>query len=203
MSNTKVPIEITDNKYLDKIIRTPNAVHQGVVLEVKPKKRIKIKEYLKSLQKNKDLIIALDQITDPQNVGAIIRSGVAFGASAILVPKDNSFQENAVLAKASSGYIENITFIEATNLAGSLEDLKKDGYWIVGLDGKSDNIISDANKFEKKILVLGAEGKGLRRLTQEQCDMLCKIKMKNGVESLNVSNAAAISLYELGNNNEK
>lgn len=198
----KIPYEVVDNNTINKYLDRADAVHQGIALLVEAKSKLSAKEYLSNSNKQKDIVIALDQITDPQNVGAIVRSAVAFNACSLLTTKDNSFTESATLAKSSSGYIENINIIEENNLSSALEKFKKHGYWIVGLDGSSNCLISDAAKFDKVVLVLGAEGKGMRRLTKENCDLLCKIKMSDAVDSLNVSNAAAITLYELGRSND-
>jgi 23S rRNA (guanosine2251-2'-O)-methyltransferase len=169
-----------------------DSVHQGIYIETEPLPDCSLKE-----ASNCDLIVALDQVTDPHNVGAIIRSCAAFGAGAILFAKDNAPTFSGALAKSASGTLEIIKTSKVTNLARSLEQLKKDGFWVVGLDGNTDMDINKANLSGKIVLVMGSEGKGLRKLTKNTCDMLVRLPMSKSVESLNVSNAAAIALYEI------
>jgi len=173
-----------------------DAVHQGVAIEVKPLQEISLEEYLAKNKEHKPLLL-LDQVTDPHNVGAIIRSAAAFSAGAVIVTKDHAPQESAILAKASSGGIEIVPIITVTNLAQSMELLKKHGFWCVGLEGEAKQTIAQAKLDNKTALVLGAEGKGLRRLTGERCDLTVKLPISPDMESLNVSNAAAIALYDI------
>lgn len=172
------------------------AVHQGIALDVAPLAELSLEEYLAQSGNQKPLLL-LDQITDPHNVGAILRSAAAFGAGAVIVTKDNAPQENAIIAKASSGGIEIVPLIVVTNLAQSMEILKRQGFWCVGLDGEAKRAIAEAKLDHKTALVLGAEGAGLRRLTTERCDLLVKLPISPDMESLNVSNAAAVALYAL------
>ncbi len=174
----------------------PNAVHQGVAAEVMPLPGLSLEQYLAQNPVHKPLLL-LDQVTDPHNVGAIIRSAAAFGAGAVVVTKDNAPQESAVLAKASSGGIEIVPLIMVTNLSQSMEMLKKSGYWCVGLDGEARQTLAETKPDNKTALVLGAEGSGLRRLTAERCDLLVRLPISPDMESLNVSNAAAVALYAL------
>jgi 23S rRNA (guanosine2251-2'-O)-methyltransferase len=172
------------------------SVHQGVALEVKPLATHSLEEYLQKTRTQKPLVL-LDQVTDPHNVGAIIRSAAAFHAGAIIVTKDHAPQESATLAKASSGGIEIVPIITVTNLAQAMEILKKRDYWCIGLDGEAKQTLASAKLNHKTALVLGAEGAGLRRLTAERCDLLVRLPISAKMESLNVSNAAAIALYAL------
>lgn len=175
----------------------PNeAVHQGVAIEVKPLPEISIDEYLAQMQEHKPLVL-LDQVTDPHNVGAILRSAAAFGAGAVIVTKDHAPQESAILAKASSGGIEVIPLITVTNLSQAMETVKKYGFWCVGLEGEAKQAISSVKLDKKTALVLGAEGSGMRRLTAERCDLRVRLPISPAMESLNVSNAAAVALYAL------
>jgi 23S rRNA (guanosine2251-2'-O)-methyltransferase len=130
-------------------------------------------------------------------VGAILRSCAAFGAGAVILPRDHTPQESAVLAKASSGGIEIVPLIHVTNLAQCMEALKKSGYWCAGLDGGARQTLAEAKLGAATALVLGAEGAGLRRLTAERCDLLVRLPIAPAMESLNVSNAAAVALYAL------
>lgn len=172
------------------------AVHQGVALEVLPLPEVSLEHYLSRATQKKPLLL-LDQVTDPHNVGAILRSAAAFEAGAVILPWDHAPQESAVLAKASSGGIEVIPLIYVTNLSQAMETLKKNGYWCVGLDGEAKQTISSAKLGVETALVLGAEGAGLRRLTAERCDLLIRLPISPAMESLNVSNAAAVALYAI------
>jgi len=169
-----------------------DSVHQGIAVEMSALPPCGLKEIIQN-----DVIVALDQVTDPHNVGAIMRSCAAFGAEVILFAKDNAPDESAVLAKTASGALEVVRMCKVTNLVRSLEQLKKDGYWVVGLDGHTDMDIDKANLSGKTVLVMGAEGKGLRKLTKSACDLLVRLPISGKIESLNVSNAAAIALYEV------
>lgn len=170
-----------------------DAVHQGVAIEVQMLPEISLED-VAGENLNKPLIL-LDQVTDPHNVGAILRTAAAFGAGAVISPRDHAPQETAVMAKASSGGIEIVPLVSVTNLAQCMETLKKHGYWCVGLEGEAKQTIAQAKLSRKTALVMGTEGKGLRRLTAERCDLLVKLPISADMESLNVSNAAAIALY--------
>lgn len=176
------------------------AVHQGVAIEVKPLPEISLETYLQHNHLVKPLLL-LDQVTDPHNIGAILRSAAAFDIGAVIVTKDHAPAESAILAKASSGGIEIVPFVTVTNLVQSMELLKKNGFWCVGLDGEARQTITQAKLNLKTALVLGAEGKGLRRLTMERCDMVVRLPIASVMESLNVSNAAAIALYAIRTGN--
>lgn len=187
-------LQITDSKKLDDMLPR-EAVHQGIALECEALTQPSLQEWL-VLKCNKPLII-LDQVSDPHNVGAILRSAAAFDVGAVIVTDRNAPAENGVMAKSASGALEFIPLISVVNLAQAIELIKKSGYWVYGLDSAAKKNISEA-KFDKKTtLVLGAEGRGLRRLTSENCDMLIRLPISGQMESLNVSNAAAIALYEL------
>ncbi len=188
-----IRVEIVDAKSFDAILGK-DAVHQGVAIEVDPLPQLDIEDYLK-IEKKHDVLMALDQITDPHNVGAIVRSAAAFNVGAVIMTKDNSPPETTTLAKSASGALEVVPVIRITNLSESLKILKENGYWCIGMDGDAKEKIDTALKFEKAVLVMGAEGKGLRRLTRETCDVLVSLPMSNKIESLNVSNAAAIAMY--------
>jgi 23S rRNA (guanosine2251-2'-O)-methyltransferase len=172
------------------------AVHQGAAVEVLPLDGITLEDYLARGGPKRPLLL-LDQVTDPHNVGAILRSGAAFEAGAVIAPRDHAPQETAALAKASSGGIEIVPLIYVTNLSQCMETLKKNGYWCAGLDGEAKQSIHEAKLGPATALVLGAEGAGLRRLTAERCDLLVRLPISSQMESLNVSNAAAIALYAL------
>ncbi len=169
----------------------PDSVHQGIAIEVEPLEQPFIEEVIRG---DKPLII-LDQVTDPHNVGAILRSAAAFDAAAVIIPKDHSAGETAVMAKAASGALDIVPLVTVTNLATALRDIQQAGYWVAGLSGDATQTFAEAKLSKKTALVLGAEGKGMRRLTAEVCDILVKLPIDSRMESLNVSNAAAIALF--------
>ena len=170
-----------------------DAVHQGLLLESRPLEGLDISE----IETRSGLVLALDQITDPHNVGAVLRSSAAFGAIGLMVPDRHAPDETGTLAKSASGALERLPLVRVTNLVRALEDLKKANFWIAGLAGEATKTLAEAKLSGRVALVLGSEGEGLRRLTREHCDHLVKLPMTDLVESLNVSNAAAVALYEM------
>lgn len=173
-----------------------DAPHQGLVLEVRPLPGCSIED-LRPIEGRKNVILMLDQVTDPQNVGACLRSAAAFGARAVITQDRNSPTESGVLARASAGGLEVIPWLRVANLAQTLETLREMSYWHVGLDGNTDQSLKQVSLGDNVVIVMGSEGKGLRPLVQKNCDLIAKIPMTGNIESLNVSNAAAIALYEL------
>jgi len=173
-----------------------DAVHQGIAALVAPLPGFVLEDILHIAEPTGPLLV-LDQVSDPHNVGAILRSAAAFGAVGILFPKDHSAPESAVMAKAACGAVDMVPRITVTNLASALRELKEHGWWVIGLDGEATQQLHRINPSKKMVLVLGAEGKGMRRLTAELCDELAKLPIDARMESLNVSNAAAIALYQL------
>jgi 23S rRNA (guanosine2251-2'-O)-methyltransferase len=167
-----------------------SAVHQGVVVEAEPLPPCDVDD-LGAL----DLVIVLDQVTDPQNVGAILRSAAAFGASGLVMTARHSPPLEGALAKAASGGLEHVPVALVTNLARVLDELGARGVMRIGLDSGGDAIFEELPAFEQVALVLGAEDKGLRRLTREKCDTICALAAPGAIHSLNVSNAAAIALH--------
>ena len=145
----------------------------------------------------KDRIVILDQVTDPQNIGAIIRSAAAFGINKLILPSDNAPDENAGIAKAACGCLELIQIAKVTNIKNTIEKLKKMDFWIAGLDTDGKGDINDISEIDKLAIIIGSEGKGMRRLTLTHCDFLIKIPISKQVESLNASNAASIIFYLL------
>jgi 23S rRNA (guanosine2251-2'-O)-methyltransferase len=149
-----------------------------------------------SLGKNK-LILALDGITDPHNLGACLRSAEALGCDAVILPQDRSASVNATVHKTSSGASQILPLITVVNLSQSLDELKAEGFWITGFEGESDLALTDVDFTMPTILIMGNEGEGMRRLTKEKCDYLAQIPMCGQTESLNVSVACGIALYEV------
>ena len=182
-------LDMVAPQVIDKLL-PPDAIHQGVVVEAAtlPVRRID------SLA-DSPLVLVLDQVTDPHNVGAIMRSAVAFGAGAIVTTLRHSPQESGVLAKSASGALELIPYIQITNLAEAIEALHALGFLSVGLDSEGPHQLEDTLAGERICLVLGAEGKGLRQKTRATVKSLARLDMPGAIKSLNVSNAAAISLY--------
>lgn len=168
----------------------PDAVHQGLYLETESLPSPAIEDL-----PAKGVVLVLDQITDPQNVGAIFRSAAAFEAAAIVTTQRHSPEATGALAKAASGALEHVPFISVQNLARGLAALKQSGFLVVGLDSTGDADLASLPLRAPLALVLGAEGKGLRQLTRETCDHVACIAVSGAIKSLNVSNAAALGLY--------
>jgi 23S rRNA (guanosine2251-2'-O)-methyltransferase len=171
--------------------------HQGVLAWVKSRPRATEADLATRIAQGADLLLALDGVTDPHNLGACLRSADAAGAAAVLVPRDRSASLTPVAAKAASGAAETVPVIAVTNLARTLRELRDQGFWVVGLAGETDTALFDLDLTVPTVLVLGAEGEGLRRLTREHCDHLAAIPMRGTVGSLNVSVAAGVSLFEV------
>ena len=185
--------ETVEPKALDRLV-SPDAVHGGAVIECEP-----LSETTLGTLPETDLLVALDQVTDPHNVGAVLRSAAAMGAGALVTTARNAPTETAVLAKSASGALEHVPIVRARNLAGALQEIGQRGYRTVGLDSDGPTDLHDAldgpNGPGPLCLVLGAEGKGLRDKTRSTVDALARLDMPGAIRSLNVSNAAAIALY--------
>lgn len=189
--------ETVDRLKLDALL-PPGAVHQGIAALVDPLEDGGV-ESLKEPQDEdaREIVLLLDHVTDPRNVGAILRSAAAFGARAVIVTDRHAPEATGALAKAASGGLEVVPLIRVTNMSRALDLLAEYGFWRVGLEMETDKTLAEAVEGIKRVaLVLGAEDEGLRRLTREKCDFLAKLPMTGAVESLNVSAAAAVALYE-------
>ncbi|AVA21208.1 23S rRNA (guanosine(2251)-2'-O)-methyltransferase RlmB [Rhizobium sp. LEGMi198b] len=184
-----IPVEMVSPQDIDKVLG-PEAIHQGVMLETRP---LPVRR-LEAL-KDSPLLLVLDQVTDPHNVGAIMRSAVAFDAGAVITTQRHSPTESGVLAKSASGALELIPYIQITNLADALGELHRLGFVTIGLDSEGPAPLEGTFSGEKVALVLGSEGKGLRQKTRETVNALARLDMPGAIKSLNVSNAAAIALY--------
>ncbi len=171
--------------------------HQGVVAYINKQKYLEIEEFISRKKTSKNLkITILDNITDPHNTGAIIRSAYAFGFDAVCIPTRHSCLVNSTVSKVSSGASNLIPIIKITNIVSTIKFLKKNNFWIIGADINGENL-NDLNLKKQNIcLVLGSEGEGIKKLVRENCDFLAKIPMKNNFDSINVSCAAAVFFYE-------
>ena len=188
---------IVDRKEIDKIL-PHDAVHQGLAAYSSELPSASLEDIITQADElEKCHILILDQVTDPQNIGAIIRSCVAFNTLALILQDKNSPCETAAMAKASAGTIDILPVCRVTNLSRALEQLKQNGFWTIGMDGYAKDTIDKVNKSGKNAVIMGSEGKGMRRLIEENCDITVKLPIDPRVESLNVSTAAAIALYEM------
>ena len=188
-----VPVTLADAADLGRLV-PHDAPHQGVVIEVEPLEDAWLDELMAS-PPERALLLVLDQVTDPHNVGAILRSAAAFGAIGIVTQDRHSPPESGVVAKAASGALERVPWVRVVNLARALEEIGEAGFWRVGLAGDAEMELREALGPQRIALVLGAEGAGLRPNTREHCDAIARLPITDAVESLNVSNAAAVALY--------
>ncbi len=172
-----------------------DAPHQGLVAEVDPLPDIWLEQLLMDGADDKRPLLILDQVTDPHNVGAILRSAAAFDALGIVTQDRHAPPESGALAKAASGMLELVPWVRVVNLARALDDIAEAGFWRIGLDGDGQKTLGEAMGNVRLALVLGAEGEGLRPNTAAHCDEIARLPIHARVESLNVSNAAAIALY--------
>ena len=191
----EIKFEILSNHEISNIIQ--NDKHQGFLASISGSILKNENELIKNLQGLKSSkVLILDSIQDPRNLGACLRSALAFGVDAVILNRVGSAPINEYTFKASVGAVLGLDIYEVTNLSGSIEALKKIDYWVIGLDGYSDQVISSDNLTKKIAIVLGSEGSGIRKLVKRNCDHLFKIPIANDIESLNISVAAGIALYE-------
>ena len=198
LSADGLEIEIMERHDLEKLLPL-GAVHQGMALLVSPLRETSLNQILAG-SSDESKIVVLDQVTDPQNIGAVLRSAAAFGADAVIAPDRHTPYTTGALAKAASGALEWVPFIRVINLARTLKELKAAGYWCAGLAADGKQTLTEARLTGRTVLVIGAEGTGLRRLTRDSCDFLVRIPIQGYGNSLNLSAATAISLYELTRN---
>jgi 23S rRNA (guanosine2251-2'-O)-methyltransferase len=188
-----VPLTLADVADLGRLV-PHDAPHQGVVIEAEPLEDVWLDDILQSAGE-RSVLLVLDQVTDPHNVGAILRSAAAFGAAGIVTQDRHSPPEGGVVAKAASGALERVRWARVVNLARALEEIGEAGFWRIGLAGDAETDLAAALGPKRVALVLGAEGPGLRHNTREHCDALARLPISDAVDSLNVSNAAAVALY--------
>ena len=190
-----IELRRVDDKQLSKY--ADGVVHQGVVALAAPVKFADLGEVLQNWSSDKaPLLILLDGIEDPHNMGAIIRTAECCGATAVLIPKRHTAPINATVAKTSAGALESIPLVQVGNVAQTIEELKKQGFWVLGAHMEGQQTLYQADLTSPLVLVIGNEGKGLSRLTKERCDFLVTIPLYGRINSLNASVAAAILMYE-------
>jgi 23S rRNA (guanosine2251-2'-O)-methyltransferase len=193
----RVRVDVMEPGAIDKLLPA-GAVHQGAALEAWPLKNRDLEGILAETSgASRRVVLVLDQLTDPHNVGAILRTAAAFGVIAVVVQDRNAPPQSGTLAKAASGALDLIPYVEVVNIARTLDQLAEKGFWRIALAGDGEQSIADAVPVGDVALVLGSEGAGIRRLVREHCEAAAFIPIAKTVESLNVSNAAAVALYEL------
>jgi len=197
---SRVHAEIATSDQVSRVL-PQGAVHQGVALSCEPLSPRKIEEI--AVRPGRKLVVFLDQILDPHNVGAILRSAAAFDAAAVIVQERHAPTESGALAKAASGALDIVPYLSVVNIARALEQLGDHGFWRVAITGDAGQTLTAAIVSRDLALVLGSEGAGIRRLVRERCDDSATIPISKRMESLNVSNAAAIALYECRRLGEK
>lgn len=188
------PPEIKERREIEHLL-SAGAVHQGVALQVSPLPPADLQTACAPPERGRSCVVVLDQVTDPRNVGAILRSAAAFGARAMVLTRRHAPPESGALAKAASGGLERVPIVRVGNLVRALNELAELGYWRYGLDAQAADDIADIDFSGNSVLLFGAEAAGLRRLTAEACDRLVRLPMASDIDSLNVSAAAAIGLY--------
>lgn len=189
-----VPITYADVADLGRLVPA-DAPHQGLVAEVDPLEDMWLGDLLHEGQDDQRPLVVLDQVTDPHNVGAILRSAAAFDALGIVTQDRHAPPESGTVARSASGALETVPWIRVVNLARALEEIAEAGFWRIGLTGHANQTLAEAMGTQRICIVLGAEGEGMRQNTEAHCDELAKLPISPKVESLNVSNAAAIALY--------
>jgi len=193
----KVRVSFAPKEALERL--ADGVPHQGVVAKMVPKGAVNFKDWLYDIEaQDEALVLILDQVTDPHNLGACIRTAEASGCVGVVIPKDHAADlSSPIVSKSACGALARIPVLRVTNLARTMKDLQQAGFWISGLAGEADTMIHDIKFSGKNALVMGAEGEGMRRLVRENCDQLVKIPMPGKVESLNVSVATGVALFEV------
>ncbi len=192
--------QVIDRRDLESLL-PPGATHQGIALRVQPLPAAFLDTVWQDLTEGAPdtapaTVIVLDQASDPRNVGAVLRSAAAFGVRAVVIQSRHSPAESATMAKAASGALETVPLVRKSNIVQAMDALKGNGFWCVGLTATAQSTIGEVDLGGRTVLALGSEGGGLRRLVREACDLEARIPIRPGMESLNLSNAAAVALYE-------
>ena len=192
------PIRVLDRNGLAAIL-PQGAVHQGLALAVEPLTELDLTDVLQlaAAAAGRRVIVLLDQVSDPRNVGAVLRSAAAFGALAVVLSLHGAPPVTGALAKAASGALERVPLVRVVNLARALDRLKEAGFWICGLDETAPHTLAALDLGDQIAVVLGSEGGGMRRLVRERCDHLARLPTRSAQPTINVSSAAAVALYEL------
>ena len=193
-------ILVLPNKEMFKLYGSENT-HQGIVLTTSSLSQPDLDVILdESINKKIEVVVMLDQVTDPNNIGSIMRSCILFNCKSVIVSKDNAPDITPSIAKAASGALEVVNYVKVTNLSNAIRKFKKNNFWVCGLDINNNHLDNNFDIPKKCLLVLGAEGKGLRKLTKKECDRIISIPMNPNlifqIDSLNISNACSIALYE-------
>lgn len=192
---SKVPHDIVDAETVSHSL-PQGSVHQGVALSCAPLPQRTLTEVLQPSESRR-VVLLLDQVTDPHNVGAMLRSAAAFGVNAVVMQDRNAPPESGALAKSASGALDIVPIISVVNLSRALEELSEMGFYCIAMAGDGEKTLREAAEAKDIALVLGSEGSGIRKLVREHCDTAAFVPISDAMESLNVSNAAAIALYEL------
>jgi 23S rRNA (guanosine2251-2'-O)-methyltransferase len=192
------PIRVLDRSDFAALL-PEGAVHQGLALAVEPLAEPDLEDLLRraAILSGRSVVVVLDQVSDPRNVGAVLRSASAFGALAVVLPVHGSPPVSGALAKAASGALERVPLVRVVNLAHALDRLKEAAFWICGLDETASQTLAALDLGGRVALVLGSEGGGMRRLVRERCDYLARLPTRTQQSTINVSTAAAVALYEL------
>ena len=188
-----IPVTFADAADLGRLVPR-DAPHQGIVAEVGRLPDLLLADLLDDAEEGRPLLL-LDHVTDPHNVGAILRSAAAFDALGIVTQDRHAPPESGALAKSASGALETVPWVRVVNLARALDEVAEAGFWRIGLTGEADMLLADALGPKRVALVLGAEGEGMRQNVEAHCDALARLPISGRIESLNVSNAAAVALY--------
>ena len=190
----EIPVTYADVADLGKLVPA-DAPHQGVVAEVEPLEDMWLADLLAQGKDDARPLVVLDQVTDPHNVGAILRSAAAFGALGLVTQDRHAPPESGTVARAASGALETVPWVRVVNLARALDEIAEAGFWRIGLTGHVTETLAQVMGTQRVCIVLGAEGEGMRQNTEAHCDQLARLPITDQVESLNVSNAAAVALY--------
>ena len=191
-----IPVTYADAADLGRLV-PQDAPHQGLVIEVDPLPDIWLGDLLEMAQGDRRPLVVLDQVTDPHNVGAVLRSAAAFDAGGIVTQDRHAPPESGALARSASGALELVPWVRVVNLARGLDEIAEAGFWRIGLSGHAKGTLGEVMGDARIAIILGAEGEGMRQNTEAHCDELAKLPISPRVESLNISNAAAIALYAI------